>query len=372
VVLVSINYRLGPLGYVALRDLQGSDQRFAGNLGLADQIAALTWVRDNIAGFAGDPNNVTVFGESAGGVSTCTLLAASGARGLFHRAIVQSGNCLQTLPTVAEAMAQGDRLQAALGCTAGDRSARLACLRGRSAEAVIAAGMPTVGTGLPGASGGETYGLMQDGLTLTEPPGRSLRAGRAAQLPLLIGVNDDESTTLAPASTLPATVAGYEAAVRAFLPSIGPLVLQRYPASGYATPQAAYQDLLDDVRFTCAARRAAADHAAHGNPVYHYALTDILPDAALRLLESFHGLDIVYLFGNRSNAGSAERTLAAAMQQSWVRFAQGGDPGEVLGTRWPRYSANNRRSVVLDATEPRPPEDYRREYCDFWALFADL
>ena len=114
VVLVSINYRLGPLGYVAMREFAGeaADQPAAGNYGLLDQIAALKWVRDNIAAFAGDPSRVTIFGESAGGVSTCALLAVPAAADLFRGAIMQSGNCLKNVPTLAAAYGQGEHWSA--------------------------------------------------------------------------------------------------------------------------------------------------------------------------------------------------------------------------------------------------------------------
>jgi para-nitrobenzyl esterase len=371
VVFVAINYRLGPFGYLAQRDLvaEAPDHPQSGNYGLLDQVAALAWVRDNIAAFGGDPGRVTIFGESAGGLSTCALLTAPAARGLFQRVIVQSGNCLNNAPTLVTALAQGDRVTAAAGCT--NATDRRACLRALSALELLAVADPVIDTG-SGMAAGESFGLVVDGFVLPESPGRAIAAGRGAATPLLIGVNDDEFTTLAPATSLPATVAGYEAAIRARFPTIATQILARYPAAQYATPQRAYQDLLDDVRFVCAARRAAADHAAQGNAVYHYVLTEILPDPTLAPLESFHGLDVVLLFGPRAAALAPERMLAEDMQGAWVDFASGREPGASAGLAWPRYGAAARTSQEFNAARSTGLGDYRQAYCEFWNQFGIL
>jgi para-nitrobenzyl esterase len=370
VVYVAINYRLGSLGYLAQRDFVGEapDQPQAGNYGLLDQVAALRWVRANIAQFGGDPERITIFGESAGGVSTCALLTAPAAQGLFERVVVQSGNCLWNPPSLALALEQGDRVTTATGCAGAPD--RRACLRALTPEALLAAVPPVIDPG--NSSDGESFGLVVDGFVLPEAPGRAIAAGRAAPVPLMIGVNDDETTTLVPALTLPATVAGYEAAIRARFPGIADQVLQRYPAAAYATPQRAYQDLLDDVRFACAARRAAADHAARGNAVYHYALTEILPDPGFAALESFHGLDIVLLWGPRAQAQASERALAERMLRSWVDFAFGREPGSSDAVAWPRYRVDARTSLELNGASTTVLDDYRGAYCSFWNQYFVL
>lgn len=372
VVLVSINYRLGPLGYLSMRDFVGEfpDQPAAGNYGVLDQIAALKWVRDNVAAFGGDPANVTIFGESAGGVSVCALMAAPAARGLFHRAIMQSGNCRNSLPSLVSSLVQGDRVVGFAGCE--NSADRRACMRALTSAQVLSAGRPTINDGATAVSG-ETYGVNLDGFALTETPAAAVSAGRGAPVPLMIGVNDDEQTSLTPAASLPATVAGYESAVRTQLGvTLGNLALTRYPASAYATPQRAYQDLLDDVRFTCANRRAAADHAMHGNPVFHYTLSAVLPDPQLVALESFHGLDVVLLFGPRQQALAAERAVSEQMQRAWVEFARRGTPGQSLNFNWPNYSVNDRRSVDFNSPNASLIPDYRGSYCQFWAQYVAL
>ena len=368
VVLVSINYRLGPLGYLAQRDLVGEaeDHRQSGNYGLLDQIRALEWVQENIVYFGGNPDQVTIFGESAGGLSVCALLAAPAAQGLYTRAISQSGGCPNQARSLNLGLQQGDRVTAALRCDSA--SDRLACLRAVDSQSLLDATQPVISTGI--GADGESFGLITDGFVLPLSPGPALAFGSAAQVPLIIGVNDDEQTTLTPASVLPSTVSGYEAAITAAFPQIGVQVLQRYPAAAYPTPQAAYQDLLDDVRFVCANRRAAADHATAGNPVYAYVLTEILPDLAS--LESFHGLDVVLQFANRTNAQSEEIRIRERIRGAWVDFAHGLAPGSSEGLGWPLYDADQRLALELNSNSTAVLTDYRREYCEFWNRFVAL
>jgi para-nitrobenzyl esterase len=372
VVLVSINYRLGAFGFLSLRGANGEalDHSAAGNYGLLDQIAALTWIKANIAQFGGDPANVTIFGESAGGVSACALMAAPAARDLFARAILQSGNCLRAPFTIEAAFNQGDRVQVNSGCAAEvTEPAKLACMRRLSATQLLQASRAGVNLAIS-PTGLESYGLSLDGFALQESPGSAIASGRAAQVPLLLGVNDDESTSTNPASSLPATQAAFEAQIRAQFPTISAAVLARYPTQNYPTPQRAYQDLLDDVRFVCANRRAAFDHAKFGQPVFHYALTDFLADPNLAPLESYHGIDIAYLFG-RSSTDAAELNLREKMQNAWINFARSGDPGNALGYVWPRY-ADSRMSAVLNHGALSPLGDYRGTYCEFWAQYVSL
>lgn len=371
IVFVSINYRLGLLGFLAQRDFVGEapDQPQAGNYGLLDQVAALRWVQRNIGSFGGDPARVTIFGESAGGVSVCALMGAPAARGLFQRAIVQSGNCQWNLPSLANGLAQGDRVASATGCASAPD--RRACLRARTPAQLMAAVPPVVDPA--GFSDGESFGLVVDGHALAEPPGRSIASGNAAPVPMIIGVNDDETTTLVPASTLPATAVGYETAIRARFPAIADAVLQQYPASAYPSPQRAYQDLLDDLLFTCAARRAAVDHANNGHAAFHYVLTEVLPQPVVSALESFHGLDVVLLFGPRGNAEWSEQVLAERMQRTWVDFANGVEPpGSTDFILWPRYRAETRRSIEFNGAGIFPVDDYRRNQCEFWNRFVTL
>jgi para-nitrobenzyl esterase len=372
VVLVSINYRLGALGYGVFRDLIGEfpDQPGAGNYGLLDQVAALRWVRDNIAAFGGDPANVTVFGESAGGVSTCALLASPLARGLLTRAIVQSGVCTLNVPRLLQpvgneepAAAVGDRVLARLGCAPG--TAR-DCLRAKPVADILAAAQGATGF----AGSGETYGEVVDGHALLEDIGESLRNGNAAAVPLMIGVNEDEATTLVPVAQRPLTAASYETLVRSRVGALTPLVLQQYPFAAYEPGWRAWTAINSDVAFICPAARAAREHAAHGNPVYAYYLTQGLPTQPE--LGAFHGLDVALLFSDMAQHGPALRELAATMKALWIAFATDGQPAAPGVPAWPMHPADRALGMELRAGGIAPRADYRDAFCDFWARYVRL
>lgn len=371
VVLVSINYRLGPLGYLAMQPFAGEapDHPTAGNYGVLDQVAALRWVQQNIAAFGGDPNRVTVFGESAGGLSTCALLASPLARGLFHRAIMQSGGCPTALPALAvnvgaqtSAYAQGDRVIGLSAC-AGNVD-RKACMRGLSWQALIEATQPTVGFGNPG----ENFGYIVDEYSLLEAPGAALGAGRGAAVPLIVGVNEDEMTTLLGPSQRPQTVAAYEALVRAQTPQIAGLVLAQYPASNYASPTLAYADLADDLTFACPAGAYSRKHAAAGNPTWRYVYTHVF-DNASRIYGAFHGAEIAFVFGPSDTFTAAERAMSERIQRYWTRFAASGNPGGGGDPAWPQRTASQDVALELATVDKPLIVDYRKPYCDFWSRF---
>lgn len=369
VVLVSINYRLGPLGFLAMREFSGEfpDQPAAGNYGLLDQIAALRWVQANISAFGGDPGRVTIFGESAGGLSTCTLMGSPLARGLFHRAIIESGGCLRTLPPLeggsTSAYTQGERVQGLAGC--GSASDRKACMRALSWESLIDATNPNTGFGL----GGEKFGFAQDNYALTEGPGLSIQAGRAAPVPMIGGVNNDELTVLMPPSTRPQTVAEYEAQVRAQFPTLYPQVLQVYPASAYPEPWYAYADLLDDLQFACPNAAFTRNHAAAGNATWRYVYTHVFANASA-IYGAFHGAELAFVFGPINGATSAEASLSAQMQRQWTRFAASGDPNGGSDPVWPRRLAADDIAIEFDDLNRGLIANYRKSYCDFWGRYV--
>ena len=371
VVLVSINYRLGPLGFLAMREFSGehADQPSAGNYGLLDQIAALRWVRDNIEAFGGDPARVTVFGESAGGLSTCALLASPLARGLFHRAIMQSGGCRRSLPELdsatigqTSAFAQGDRVIGAAGCAA--QVDRKGCMRSLGWEALIAAAAPTVGFG----RSGEQFGHVRDGYSLIEGPGLAMQGGRSAPLPLLAGINADELTALLPISARPPTVAAYEELIRQTFPTISAQVLQQYPASAYPAPWYAYADLLDDLQFACPTMAFTRNHAAAGNPTWRYVYTHVIAGLSAPY-GAFHGADIAFVFGPLAGATASEADLAAQMQRQWTQFAATGDPNGNGLPAWPRRTTGDDVAIELDDIARGLIQDYRKPYCDFWSRY---
>ncbi len=372
VVVVSINYRLGPLGFMALRELEGEfpDQPGAGNYGLLDQIAALQWVRANIREFGGDPDRVTIFGESAGGMSTCALIASPLARGLFHRAIMQSGGCpraLQALsvsvPNQPAAFSQGDRIVGASGCAGAVN--RSACMRAIHWEQMIEITAPTVGFGREG----EDFGFVIDRHSLIEPPGISMAAGRTAPVPLIVGINNDEMTTLLPATARPPTAAAYETLIQQTFPQITAQVLALYPAASYPAPWYAYADLLDDLTFACAARSYSRHHANNGNPTWRYVYTHVF-DNPSAVYGAFHGADIAFVFGPMLFATAAEADLSAQIQRQWTRFAASGDPNGGNDPPWPRRTGNADVAIEFDDVRRGLISNYRQTYCDFWERYV--
>jgi para-nitrobenzyl esterase len=359
VVVVTINYRLGQLGWLADAALPGDDGS-VGNYGTLDQVAALRWVHDNIAGFGGDPGNVTIFGESAGGRNTCTLLVVPAAAGLFHRALVESGAC-KFLDDKAGAQVVADGVAAALACT-GDRAA---CLRAASAEAVIRAN----------ASGGgvlesSLYGSVIDGVVLAEQPEAALAAGRAHDVPFAIGANADETARDVPANL---TEAQYETRIHAqFGATLGDQVLAQYPAAAYPSPRAAFVRVSTDSRFVCPSREIAA-HAAAGQtaPVFRYFFA-----YRATLVGAPHAVEIPFVFGTFDQIlvngapytpTAADLALSAAIQGYWTAFARNGEPAG--SPAWPAYGAGD-PTLVLDAPIAAM-SGIRTADCDFWQPFYD-
>jgi para-nitrobenzyl esterase len=355
VIVVSANYRLGQLGFLAV----GGEG--AGVFGLLDQIEALRWVRDNIAAFGGDPNNVTIFGESAGARDVCSLMASPAAKGLFHRAIMESGGC-KFLPTRAKAEVSASEVAQMVGCAAGD----VACLRALPAETIIRAAPPEIS----GLSSGE-YQPMIDGVVQPDQPQKVLAAGGGSQVPFMIGANADETGNSAPAIT---TVAQYESLVRTQLGTVlGDMALQQYPASAFPTPRAAYVRLTTDSRFVCPSREIARSvDQGQAAPVYRYFF-----QYRATALGAVHGLDVPFVFGTFDaietpngmpyTPNATDLALQATMQGYWTRFARTGDPA---GTpAWPVYDATD-PALVLDATTSTTT-GIRTANCDFWQPFYD-
>jgi len=361
-IVVTSNYRLGALGFLSQRALAAEQARDAlPAVGLLDQRAALQWVQRNIAAFGGDPANVTLDGESAGAWSECAQLAMPGSRGLFARAIVQSGACSDALYFTPEtANAQGDLLADQLGCTGGDTPA---CLRGKSADDIAAALPYRRGTLLlPGV----WWGPVIDGVELPRMPLAAIRAGEFARVPLIIGTARDEGTlhTLAYKEVSADELAGF---VRGTFgdAAVAPVIAH------YArlTPKAALTDVVTDGIFRCNTRRVARAATAHGVPVYLYEWTHALdgPPSA-RALGPTHSVDLFFLWATTSlgvGPSAAERPLVGLVQDLWGNFLHTGDPGH----GWPRYTAAGDAHFVLDLPPSRGTH-LDADTCDFWDSVA--
>ena len=348
VVVVSINYRLGPLGFLAHPAFAAeSTDHAAGDYGLLDQIAALHWIRDHVTAFGGDPSSITIFGESGGGESVCALMASPLATGLFARAVIESAQCVepgQALRALNEvrghakesAEDQGRRIAHQLGCD-GDGKAAAACLRGKSVADLLAASPATAGL----FGKGEQYGLAIDGHALTEAPADAVRDGHLAAVPLMIGTTADEATLFT--TKLPTRGRfGYELVVRKIFAAAATDILAQYPA-GSAAKQA-LDRLVTDLVFACPSRRLARSLRGR-QKVYQYEFAHAV--AALRDngLGATHGSEISFVFGTVQTPTADEEALSKAMLGFWSQFAHAGDPNRPGQPAWP---SSNRDDAYLE------------------------
>jgi para-nitrobenzyl esterase len=361
-VVVTVNYRLGALGFLSLPELV-SEGDGAGNFGLLDQRAALEWIQANIGAFGGDPDAVTIFGESAGGASVCQHVVSPGSAGLFHRAIVQSGPC-DLVVTEEEAFAAGAPLYAALGCVEGD----LACVREADALALLEA-LPTTDFTL--ANLGTGFYPVVDGVVLPDAPSVMLDKGDFNRVPTMLGTNADEGSLF---FVLGGTVVGTEDEFRelaeGLVPGFSTDVVERYVAL-YPSVQEAAIAAVGDAGFVCPTRRAARALAPE-TPTFLYHFT-FDPPSLLGDLGAFHSAEIRYVFANPSqllpSALTPEETLLfEAMSGRWSAMATDGVPSG--DPEWPVYEVATDRHMELGLAGGQPEllagEGLRASLCDFW------
>jgi para-nitrobenzyl esterase len=327
VVVVTVNYRLGLLGFLAHPALaRESPQRSSGNYGLLDQIEALRWVRRNIAAFGGDPRRVTVFGHSAGGDSVAQLLASPLARGLFHRAVIQSGGLGASRPR-GEMEAEGVRIVRELGAPADP----LAFLRTVPVERLLAA-----------AHG--PFDAVADGWVLRQAGPGALAEG-AADVPLLVGATTNEASVFA----LPGDLAAHSAMIAETVPAFRARVAALYPATSDADARAVMRRLMTERDFVCPARFVAARRRG-ATWLYLFSAPPTPGDAGSGL-GAFHGADVRLLFGLTWGVprGEVGDRVGAAMRGLWARFAATGDPNGPGLAEWPRAARSRPRALELGA-----------------------
>ncbi|MDG5489667.1 carboxylesterase family protein [Sphingomonas sp. BGYR3] len=345
VVYVSIGYRVGPLGFFAHPDLSAEQGGASGNYGLKDQVAALKWVRANIAAFGGDPERVTIAGQSAGSMSVSLLQASPAAKGLFHRVIGMSGGAFDAAMApipLAEAEAEGVALQRAAGASS------LTALRDLTADRLIDV-----------AATLRRRAVTVDGQVVREAPAASFAGKRFNDVPVMVGFTRDESfRSLGSLSG----VASYRQAVRTQFPVNADAILAAYPAGTDAQVRRAARDIERDASVGRQMAGWAAAQAANGrSPAYAYFFTRTHPytpgvtfaDHDPATVGAYHTGDVPYWLGtldslNRfrttRNWTAADRALSDAMMDAVVRFAATGNPGPA----WPAFDPARPRMMQLD------------------------
>jgi para-nitrobenzyl esterase len=363
-VIVTINYRLGCLGFMHLDQITGGRIPATGNEGLLDQIAALTWVRDNITAFGGDPSNVTVFGESAGAMSIGCLLAMPAARGLFAKAILQSGS--NTFKPLNEAVELTGKYLSLLGLDGKDEAA----LRRLSVKQLLTA-QQELGTKLKIA--GSVMEPVVDGKVLPEIPIEAVRHGSAGKTSIIVGSNLEEAKFMAlmnpnltkvdeaglikrwqsvlPPDLVPDLIENCRKAMakQGSLPAPGDLALA----------------LQTDAQFRIPAIRMVEAHQSTNQPAFNYLFTWKSPTPGLG---ACHGLDVGFVFGNLSpgfcGTGPEAEKLSGKIQDAWLAFARTGSPSCKSLGEWPQYGSS-RQTMILGMecrVENAPYEDERRAW----------
>lgn len=343
VVVVSPNYRLGPFGFLAHDALAAEDaDGSTGNYGLLDQQAALRWVRDNIAQFGGDPDNVTIAGTSAGGQSVGLQLVSPGSDGLFHRAVVQSAYPTSRWRSTEEARIQGDDLAASLGCT------DLACLRSAPRNMVLTA-LSQGAQQVAEPANATFWEPSIDGIVIPDQPRLLFASGTFHRVPTIVGFNRDEGWGAFITRSFPSVdLDVYEDWVSNEFGPYAPDVLGLYADVAAQSPVEAMARVVGDAQFVCEGRRLARAIEATGTATFLYSYEHEID--ALSLDHVIHGVEGNILFGNNYSAPlpsytltDVDRALHAAMAGYWGRFATTGNPNRGGGAEvsWPPFTRPN-------------------------------
>jgi para-nitrobenzyl esterase len=380
-VVVSVNYRLGALGFLAhpaLADRSGA----AGNYGFMDQQAALRWVQRNVGTFGGDPRNVTIAGESAGATSVLAQLASKGANGLFDRAIIESGSFALNQTPLATAEAAGQAFATKAGCA--DQTA--SCLRSLPVSTILDDQTQT----------GYVPGVV-DGKVLKQTVGAALANGQFNRVPIINGTNHDEERLFValglsinfghtvPIQDQTITAANYQAEIASTLsvtPAAAAVIAKQYPLSAYPSAPVAFSALDTDQNFACPALQMDQWTSKYV-PTFAYEFNDEnAPERYLSPTQIYyanfpfgaaHESELQYLFGLPTAGVPAtlspqQQQLASVMKGYWSMFATRGRPTSVGLPSWPAFSKQSQQMISLVAPQPQLESNFAAvHHCTFWA-----
>jgi para-nitrobenzyl esterase len=334
-----------------------------------DQQAALRWVQRNIRHFGGDASNVTIFGESAGGLSTHSQLVSPLAAGLFHKAIVESGAYSLTQPSLAAAEGQGTAFATSAGCS----TQTAACLRGLSVATILA--HQTAATMVPNL----------DGFVMPLSVGPALSTGQFNRVPVIEGSNHDEWRLFVAqtekATGTPLTAAGYIPAIQATLgvsPAVAAFIASLYPLANYSSPSVALGAIGTDAVFACNAR-LASHSLSNYVPTFQYQFNDanapmlyFAPPISFPT-GAYHASELTYLFDLSGTPvppppfTGPQQQLSAAMAGYWTQFARSGDPNSAGAPAWPQYGATSDMFQSLQPPTPVTAAGFSADHkCSFW------
>jgi para-nitrobenzyl esterase len=399
-IVVTVNYRLGTLGYMAAPELRAQDpRRSSGNYGLLDQEFALRWVQQNIGAFGGDRGRVTVFGQSAGGYSVCALLTAPSAAGLFQRAITQSGPCSFPLPAREASEASGTKFIEKVGCARDSDADTVDCLRQLDVQTVLDNQVSS--RDLVGSPTGLTqYFPNVDGVVIPQQPVQAITLNQYNKVPVMIGTTQDEGTLFVALAfdlldgpltaqeypnqiaSVAATVASQAAAEGGSSSGlttqlIGARILRTYPLRNYASPGQALAAVMTDASFACPAL-ITAQLLSLTTITYSYEFADqaspmlFLPPVSFPYRAS-HTNDLQYLFDNLGSMPVSlsrdQQALAATMKEYWTEFAAAGTPNQLATTSpfWPAFTLVAPVTQSLVSPTPRAAIDFAVDHhCVFW------
>lgn len=379
VMVVNFNYRLGPFGFLALPAFKDSEG-YMGNFGLFDQIAVLNWVKKNISNFGGDPDNVTIFGESAGGISVDLLLVSPLARGLFHKAIIESGPVNLLIGQGEKFMKYEEKMVGILGCSDADSAKVASCLRALNPKTIMEKITPGIGF-LSGAEGQGSFSFdpYVDGKLIPDDPYLLFKEGKYDKsIPVIIGSNTDEASFFTASRDLN-TIEDYKRNLENDCKSISESfginvdaqeVTAHFPVEKYENPRKAYNAIIRELAFTCPSRALARTLSEAGANVYLYVFGKS-PDERGLLSDwgAFHGSELAFVHHNFEFMGikffsKDNSTLSKKMLAYWAAFAKTGKP-EVGGLpAWNPYDPKKENYLYLDLNiEER--YKYQSAECDY-------